>query len=792
LNNHHKWPLSQQHILPILLLFYTSLLIFACVGSVQAQDSGNVGLTARAGFDGYCKEGSWIPVRVTVENTGSDLDARVQAMYQNSFGGNNSVYAADLSLPASSRKELFIYIYPKGSLSTLHVNVIADGRELAQTDLKITCLTGENMLFGLLADDPSAYLDLNDLQITNGFVRVAQLEVSDLPDRVQGWEALDALVVSGVDTGTLTSGQHQALDIWLAEGGKLLVIGGPKWQATVSGLRDFLPIDLDVTKTVGNLSELQAYIESSIPLDGGAILAVGQLHSNAEVLVEQNGLPLIAQSEIGFGKVIYLAADPGLQPLSEWEGKKGIYSKLLGARSPRPAWMNKGWDVYNANSALSTLTELGIPSLFFICFWLVFYVCMIGPVNYLVLNRIKRRELAWLTIPALVVIFSGLAYFSGFIYRGTRPILNRLVVVQAWDKLDQVRANALIGLYSPTRAKYTIDSGDHFMLYPFEGGNANLQAKDNWFALQQGLAMFVPDVLVEIGGMQAVAAQGYAPALTIKHDLTVTVSDQIPTLTGKITNASGYTFKDAILVTSGGWKRLGDLLPGSVQNVNIPLTPGPNGPEFYSLNASSILGVDYYGNQASEEDLRRIALMDSVLTTNSGVKEANWGFYLMGWIEEPLTSISLQDKKFDTIDTTLYIDMLSPSYKLKTGELTLTPSMFAWESSVQGITPYYGYGMPAGGYILRFRPAIPIHFHSVKSLKLEISSTASPSDVFVSLWDFEQGNWVQMSGLFWGDNNIPEPERYVGKDGEIRLKVDGNQNNYIEMDTTIFTLVVEQ
>lgn len=791
MNNHRKWHLY-QHTLPILMLFNISLLIFACVGSVQAQDSGNVGLTARAGFDGYCKEGSWIPVRVTVENTGTDLDARIQAMYQNSFGGNNSVYAADLSLPASSRKELFIYIYPKGSLSTLHVNVVAGGREQAQTDLKITCLTGENMLFGLLADDPSAYLDLNNIQIGNGFARVAQLEVSDLPDQAQGWEALDAVVVSGVDTGTLTAGQRQALAIWLAEGGKLLVIGGPKWQSTVSGLMDFLPLDLNATRTVADLSELQAYIESTIPLDGGAILAVGQLHSDAEVLVEQDGLPLIAQSGVGFGKVVYLATDPGLQPLSEWGGKRDVYSKLLGTRSPRPVWMNKTWDVYTANSALSTLEELGIPSLFFICFWLVFYVCIIGPINYLVLNRIKRRELAWLTIPALVVIFSGLAYFSGFIYRGTRPILNRLVVVQAWDKLDQVRANALIGLYSPTRAKYTIDSGDHFMLYPFEGGNANLQANDKWFALQHGLRMSVPDVLVEIGGMQAVAAQGYVPSLTIKHDLAVTVSDQIPTLSGRITNASGYTFKDAILVTSGGWKRLGDLPPGSVHDVSIPLIPGPNGPEFYSLNASSILGVDYYGDQASEEDLRRIALMDAVFTTNSGVKEANWGFYFMGWVDEPLTSISIQNKKFDTIDTTLYIEMLSPNYKLETGELTLTPSMFTWESSVQGITPYYGYGMPPGGYILRFRPAIPIHFRSVKSLQLDISSSASPSDVFVSLWDFEQGNWVQMSGLFWGNNDIPEPERYVGKDGEIRLKVDGNQNNYIEMDTTVFTLVVEQ
>ena len=772
------------------ILLCVTLLAFIGIGRVRAQDPGNVSLTARAGFDGYCKEGNWIPVKVTVENSGADLNARILVTSRSSMAGR-SIYAADLPLPGSSRKELFLYVYPQNFLSALNVNVIADGRELVKTELRVTCLTGQNLLFGLLADNPSAYLVLNDIQVVGGFVRVAQLEIADLPDRVQGWDALDALVVSGVDTGTLTAGQKQALASWLAGGGKLFVVGGPKWQATTSGLEEFLPIDLNATKVVGGFSELQAYAGDPLPLDGEAVVAVGKVDSGADIPVVQDGVPLIVQSDVGYGRVIYFAADPGLQPLSGWEGIKAVYNRLLASDAPMPIWANLRWDTYYANNALATLSELAIPSTLFVCFWLTFYVIVIGPVNYLVLNRIKRRELAWLSIPILVVIFTSLAYFSGFFYRGARPILNRLVVVQASDNSGQARVDALVGLYSPSRAKHTVEADSSFMFHPFVGGDGTLQTDNNWFVLQQGSKMSVPDVRVEIGGMQAVAAQGTIPAIAFEHDLVVNVGAQAPTLTGTITNTSAYVLRSAFLVTSGDWKRLGDIPPGGVKDINIRLTSGSNGPKFYNLNASDILGMDYYSSDLDEKDRRRRELMDAVFSSGYAVKEANWGFYLMGWIEEPLASIGLQDKKFDAIDTTLYILKLSPENKVENGQLLLTPSMFIWESSVAGNSPYSNNGIPAGGYTLDFKPAVPIRFSAVKSLTLNISSTAMPGDVYVFLWDFERGDWDQIGSFIWGENDIPDPSRYVSPAGGIRLRIDGNQNQWIQLSASNFTLVVE-
>jgi hypothetical protein len=333
---------------------------------VYAQSETGLTLTARPGFDGYCKDGNWMPVRVEVENTGADLNTTVQVSYKNGNGGN-TVTGLDVLLPANSRKEFFLYLYPQGSLRSLHVNLLSGRRLIKKIDLPITCLSADNMLFGVLADDPSTYDVLNEVKPLTGFVRVAQLTVSDLPANAQAWNSLDALIVSNVDTGRLTPEQKQALKSWIGAGGKLLVFGGPKWQSPAAGLKDFLPLEINRTITVDRLPALQAYIKDFTLPETGTILAIGEPKANAAVIVEQNGTPILLQEQVGAGAVYYFAADPALQPLSKWSGMNVLYDHLLGLRRLAPTWSTRqAFGYYEINQALATIPELGLPSVLYI------------------------------------------------------------------------------------------------------------------------------------------------------------------------------------------------------------------------------------------------------------------------------------------------------------------------------------------------------------------------------------------------------------------------------------------
>lgn len=774
-----------------LLIVLLGLSVF--LPTAQAQDKSPIRLRARAGFDGYCKEDRWIPVLVTVENSGSDAQVGVQAAYPNRWNGETA-FGLDLPLPSGARKEFFLYVYPQSYLQKLTVSVIENGRTLVKQELKITCLGDTNLLVGLLSETPSNYARLRDLKPLDGTVRVVQLRPADLPDQPQGWQALDALLIADVDTGQLTAAQRAALGAWLADGGKLLVAGGANWQAAAAGLMDFLPIAPDSTRRVETLSGLQTYFRTQAPLQEGAILSVGTLHPNAQVLVEQEGIPLLARRVIGFGEIYTLAADPGLAPLKNWDGMETVYGHLLGAQIPRPRWADWDWNQSAINNALGTLPKLSLPSLLLVCGWMLFYLAVIGPVNFLVLNRLKRLEWAWLTTPALVVLFSAFAYFSGFVYRGSHPILNRLMVIQGWDTAPLARARAVVGIYSPNRTRYDLESDSPFRFLPQSSEDANLQSGSNWLAIEQGDSQLLPGVRVEIGGMKSVGLEGSLPALEIAHDLTVTVSSRLPQLQGQIKNLSKYTLQDVILVTPGSVTNLNDLKPGESRSISLPLQVGQNNSGLYQIDLTDL---PFNSNMPTETGNESIQRRKHLLRAVAQPQEyyaipSNWGIYLMGWVETPVLPTHIQNTNAANVDTNLFIQMLTPAFRFEGDSWLLNPALLAWESSQSGATPYSnGYTLSSEGCALRFRPAVPLQFSTVETLTVTLNGSSRPDKTTLELWDYEIAQWSQVEFTNWGEISVSEPERFVGPGGEVRLKLGRDSNNWQEIYESNIILIVK-
>ena len=783
----------RKPILPIMLwLFFALFVPFKMEQEVHAQAQETITITAQGGLDGFCKVDEWLPVHVTVENTGADINARVQTSYKNS-GGGQTVDGTDISLPSTSRKEFFLYVKPEGLMRTFSVSVLEGKKVLAQTNLNINCTSDPTTLFGVLADKPSTYTMLNNTQPLTGVAETVQLNISDLPDRAQGWNMLDTLIISNVDTGTLTLKQKQALELWLANGGKLFVVGGIQWQSTTAGLSEFLPIKLTSTQKVTSLSALSAYAMDSTLLESESILATGATQTGTNILVTQNGIPVLIEKQIGYGKVYYFAADPGLQPLNDWVGMQAIYEHLLAFKSPKPSWASGPWDSYQASAALSTLPELALPSFVYICCWLGLYITVIGPVNYLVLRRLKRAELAWVTVPVLVIIFTSLAYFSGYLYRGTRPILNRIMLAQAWQGVDQAQTDAIVGLYSPSRTTYTVESQDQFLIFPYPDMNENLQGNSGWLSLKNETGIMLPDVRVDIGGMQSLGLEGSLPALTalaIQHDLTLTLTDKTPILKGTITNTSKYTLKDAALITSSGWKVIGDMAPNESKDTAITLVNNSNTSSTNQYAILALFGLDTYSNE-NIDDQRHASFFQAITTSTEGMITVNSGVYLMAWVDNEIPApANLQDQDLNATDTLLYFEKLTPALATESGALMLTSSVYSWESSLgDAITTSY-YNLSSNGYTIRFQPSLPVHFSKVDSLTLTIGTNITPDKVKTSLWNVETKTWTPIT-LDFGDTIIPEAWQYIGMDGEILINIAGSQNDYFEISSVDFVLMVQ-
>jgi hypothetical protein len=394
-------------------------------------------------------------------------------------------------------------------------------------------------------------------------------------------------------------------------------------------------------------------------------------------------------------------------------------------------------------------------------------------------------------VPVLVIIFTSLAYFSGYLYRGTRPILNRIMLAQGWQGVDQAQSTAIVGLYSPTRTSYNVESRDQFLIFPYPDMNENLQGNNDWLSLKNEKGITLPDVRVEIGGVQSMGIEGSLPALEIQHDLTLTLTDSIPVLEGSITNPGDYTLKEAVLVTPSGWNVIGDLAPHASKDVSITLVNNSSSTAINQYAIITALGWDPYSNE-NIDSRRRISFFQAVTIAPNNIINVNSGVYLMAWVDNEIPApAGLQGKDFNATDTLLYFEKLTPSLKTKTGSLMLTSSVYSWESSLgDSLTTSY-YGIPSDGYNVRFQPSLPVHFSKVDSLSLIIGASTTPDKVQVSLWNTQNKTWAPVTLDFYNTVTIPEASQYIGMDGEILMNIAGNPNDYFEITAIDFILMVQ-
>jgi hypothetical protein len=814
--------------------WFLALLILAGglagAASLSAAPLDQSGLTfaIHAGFDGYYKDGDWIPVRITVANDGPDLSGALRVSVPRNYGPAQTVFSRPVDLPTQSRREIFLYVMPEGVLTTVDVVLVNDkNKVVASKSVRMTQITPTDLLYGVLASSSSAFNGLTALDPGNGAAFLAQLEVGDLPPAGRGWKALDVLVISDVDTGALSPEQHAALAGWVAGGGRLIVAGGPSWQKTAAGVADLLPLVPVASQTVTDLRALGAVAAFSPP-EGDGVAAEGSLAPDAIVLASADNLPLVAMRRAGFGQVTFLALDPAFAPLKGWDGFEGLFRNILSIPADRPGWVNGLSNWSSAQQAITALPNLELPSTWQVCGFMFVYLIVIGPLNYLVLKRLKRRELAWLTIPGIVLVFSGAAYVSGYQLSGTRALLHQLTVVQVWPDSDRAQVDSLIGLFSPRRATYDVEFAPDFLVRPMPdlGGYGGVAET---VQVEQGDRTRLFGVNTEVAAVESFVEQGQIPAPQFASALTLEAgSGGGLSLKGTVTNQSDLTLSDAVLLGPGpgSAQKLGQFNPGQTQTISLYLggararpsppntvapaslaTPVALPPPYpggsYDSTLDDVFGTSggYYYNYADREQFRRFSLLSSVIDQANTAGRGN-GIYLVGWSSAAPREAIVQvtNHAFDTLDTTLYLIALRPEVNLGSGTTTVVPpALMTWtllEASSQGgaPSPYDYYVYTGDHYSLRFVPVQPLVFRSVQSLTLRLTSygLTGLSDLNVALWDFSEAQWSLQRGLIWGENALPDPARFVGPGGEILVRVENPSTPPMSIENVDFTLVVER
>lgn len=781
--------MSKQFILPLLLL-----IIFGLAVPAGAQNPPPIALTAQAGFDGFYKDGLWIPVTVTVANNGPAVEGQLQITIGNNFSGEIH-YTSPIALPTQSNKQVTLYVLPPSPVSSFTVALLDDKqRVVAEVESnRLTPIAISGLLYGVVSNEDPALDFLETVTGTRPDAKVALLDIEQLPEAGAAWNPIDILIMTNVDTGRLTANQLAALTGWLALGGQLVVTGGGNWQATTAGLAHLLPVTVNGSQTFNDLPSLSNFAATSFVAPGPYLVATSTLQSG-EIRLHENNLPLLVSHSWGKGTVYFLALEPGAAPLLNWPGQPALWNEVVAQLPTSPLWAGGPQNGYAAGEAVKTLPNLRLPSVIAFVFFLLFYTLVIGPLNYFVINRLKRRELAWLTIPAIILFFTVLAYLTGFALRGNKIIVNQMAIAYGQMGSETVRVNSLVGLYSPKRANYDLILPTDTLIRPFNGNDGSLVGVGNLEAVSYGNGVTLEQVRVDVSSMETFVAESYRPGPAISGRVTLNLDPALNTVDIYIQNNSQSLLEDVGILVGNDYFRVGNLQPGEAHTTSESLTTSPT--SYYSntgLDYSEVF--DSYDYSNDPKLFPRYQLLESLVNYSYSSYNPSLNYsdtaILFAWSSDPQLEIQLDEEDFNKIATTLYLlEMPTEHVADSAGNFQLPNGVVERELlNYQGIydTSLVNFYMPVGWLEVEFTPWESFANLQIDDLAIVLrppdyvnSSTPQPIPE-VRLWHWQEARWVVIPDIIWGETPIANPTDYIGTNNRVRIYLQNNDYNGINI-----------
>jgi hypothetical protein len=625
------------------------LLFIWMIALLPAAQDADLTLSARAGFDGLFEESAAIPVIVTARNDGAPIDGEIRVAVSDNLGGDTLIYSAPISLPTGSDKRIALVVHAPSFSGELTIQLVEDEGVIAETQTNQLNRVGrEELLYGVISSDPGGLAFLETKPGDRADAVVAFLDLADLPDVSSAWNALDVLVLDDVDTSRLTAGQSASLRAWVEGGGLLVVTGGPGGPQTAAGVADLLPVGVTGVESVDDLPALSEY--AGVPFNApGPYLVTASDLTGGEMLIQEDELPVLAYDDLGRGGVYFLALDPKLAPLAGWEGQDQLWGEIAASAPTAAPWGMGIQNGYAANQAISFIPGLRLPSVLQLVFFLFLYTLIIGPINFLVLRRLKRPELAWVTVPALVLLFSAATFLTGFRARGNTATLNQMSVTYGSVNAERVWTQTILGLYSPRRALHDIALPYDSSAFPLAESFGLVLGPGNLDAIARANDLTLRGVRTDTSEVAPFIVEAHLPRPPIAAE--AALSPEGDAVEVVVRNSANETLEDAVFVYGQEQLALGDIPPGEERSARLPLTPGvstapnptPNplfSPGFVILNPltqdpSLILGTgDFFSDPVAFPRWQILQALDSGSTSLPAESvEPTEKVTLAGWLE---------------------------------------------------------------------------------------------------------------------------------------------------------------
>lgn len=388
------------------------------------------------------------PILVQIENDGAGAQGVIRLT-----SGSFSVEQA-VDLPSGAKKKIVMYV----PTDYQGINaVLSTNRGGVQKTFNPPFPTDQQSLILNITDAPG---DMGFLQLAlraQGSVRNvvitrdAYVEPALAPTRSVGYKGF-AAVMLGSGSERLSDEAVAALKMWAQTGGHIVFVGGAS-APVLSDARwtDALPIKNARVKTIPQATYLADLSAEEAP--GPISVVAGTPLPGVTSLGDEEKYAF--KRRYGVGAITLLALNPTESPYNRWAGNRRAFLRLVdqydtgrstayvGGGAVEVSSMRSGIVTSYASTPAPPMTSTARPQFssadpfstklpegsFFVGI-LLGYLVLVIPVNFLILKKMKRGELAWITAPVLSLGFSVFLFQSAqSLYKAEASVASQGVVI---------------------------------------------------------------------------------------------------------------------------------------------------------------------------------------------------------------------------------------------------------------------------------------------------------------------------------------------------------------------------
>lgn len=661
-------------------LFALIIAVIGCFIHIdRASAAPQLELKADVGVNNTIKLYTPLPLKLTITNNGTafsgDLVIDAEVTYS---AGSALVIPLDLaegetktlSLYLDGLSDDFAYQAQDESIFSFYEGGIEKGKVVDFTgDKKIRPKYGYDgdsiyiFTYTENNDRLAALLRLNQyVQNRVDIFHLNQISNYDFPTDARGFAMADIFFVDEMNIADLSEEKQQAIYKWVEDGGTIVVGASDQVERSIGIFSNFLPLSLSTEKVTVTKEALDALSNGGIFTENIEVYRATEKEGSTTVLADGDTI-LASSIDLGEGQIIQTTFSLGDQPLSTMDG----YGKLLNEMLKLQTNTNYGWhrgsldyisyELKNHNELFPSF-QVKTPILIVT---IILYILIIGPILYLLLKRMDKREHAWWVIPAISVVLTLCLFIVGAKDRITNAQINQ----SAFYKVNE---DSLSGYY--VESILTNRSGDFvfeldkntsaFATLGYGATSSNkLHEKSYVVDHANGSTMHLKNV--NYWSVQSVIGKTTIPNVG-KFEIDLTVKDS--RVEGTIKNNFPFRIKDVAIWSGQREIEIGDIEPNETVQVAERLSSSVLlKPTIYSYN---------WDMPKTKEELipKRIEqLKYGVIDLIRGNNEPA----IVGWAEEALVGIQF-DGTAEVSPVAVIIQSFQPKIELQ-GEFTVDDNM---------------------------------------------------------------------------------------------------------------------